>query len=87
MNLYEPNTPARLLKALLLAVIGAVIIGGIVSAQSPKPKGPTAESIIVDEPTICILLTPGGYWWDWWKCDDWKNKPADAKATATKGGK
>jgi hypothetical protein len=55
------NTPLRLLKAFLLAVVLAIVFGVIASAQGD-------DDIPVQYPEICRHLEPYGWWWYFFDC-------------------
>jgi hypothetical protein len=89
MKMHQKSTASRLFKAFLLAVAIAIVLGGIASAQG-KPKPSTTQDdgeIIICQPSICMVLEPGGWWWKWWRCDTLPPCDGAANLTATKGVK
>lgn len=56
-------------RAVIAALILGALFGVIVFAEDDDDPGRT----MVYYPGICAVLTPGGYWWGVFKCEDWMN--------------
>jgi hypothetical protein len=62
------NLRKRFVLAFLVAVILGSVLGVITQAQDEGDDDP--GRIMVYYPGICIVLTPGSWWYDYFKCQD-----------------
>jgi hypothetical protein len=61
----------NLRKRFLLAFLVAVILGCAFGAITQAEEGDDDPGrIMVYYPGICIVLTPGSWWYDYFKCQD-----------------